>query len=86
LNEFYARHERNDTNTAIVEDPSMQQLFDKQSQFEAKFGFSPEMDYLDWRTEEAYLAYVQRLDEALKTGKPGQFKPRPDRPEDLSVD
>jgi hypothetical protein len=64
----------------------MQHLFDKQNQFKAKFGFSPEMSYGDWRTKESYLAYVQRLDEALKTGKPGQFKPQRPPSDELTLD
>jgi hypothetical protein len=64
----------------------MQLLFDKQNQFEAKFGFSPKMGYLDWQTEEAYLAYVSRLDEALRTGKPGLFKPAPPPSDEVTLD
>jgi hypothetical protein len=64
----------------------MQELIDKSLKFKAMFGFSPELRYLDCRTKKAYLAYEQRLDEALKTGKPGEFQPRRDWPDGLMVD
>jgi hypothetical protein len=58
----------------------MQYLIDKSLKFKAKFGFSPELRYRDCQTGEALQAYEQRIDLALKTGNPGEFKPPSEQP------